>query len=82
MRDVEKRLKANGLRVISDLRNEKVGFKIREHTLQAVPYLLVVGDREVENGELAVRTQSGEDLGTMPIDAFATLLQERAKNLQ
>ena len=82
VRDVEKRLKANGLRVISDLRNEKVGFKIREHTLQAVPYLLVVGDREVENGELAVRTQSGEDLGTMPIDAFATLLQERAKNLQ
>ena len=82
VRDVEKRLKANGLRVISDLRNEKVGFKIREHTLQAVPYLLVVGDREVENGELAVRTQSGVDLGTMPIDAFATLLQERAKNLQ
>lgn len=82
VRDVEKRLKANGLRVISDLRNEKVGFKIREHTLQAVPYLLVVGDREVENGELSVRTQSGEDLGTMPIDAFATLLQERAKNLQ
>ncbi|MEC8144521.1 MAG: threonine--tRNA ligase, partial [Pseudomonadota bacterium] len=67
VRDVEKRLKAHDLRVISDLRNEKVGFKIREHTLQAVPYLLVVGDREVENGELAVRTQSGEDLGTMPI---------------
>ncbi|MEC8491474.1 MAG: threonine--tRNA ligase [Pseudomonadota bacterium] len=82
VRDVEKRLKAHDLRVISDLRNEKVGFKIREHTLQAVPYLLVVGDREVENGELAVRTQSGEDLGTMPIDAFATLLQERAENLQ
>ena len=82
VRDVEKRLKAHDLRVISDLRNEKVGFKIREHTLQAVPYLLVVGDREVENGELAVRTQSGEDLGTMSIDAFATLLQERAENLQ
>ena len=80
--DVEKRLKANGLRVISDLRNEKVGFKIREHTLQAVPYLLVVGDREVENGEVAVRTQSGEDLGTMPVDRFATLMQERANSLQ
>ena len=79
--DVEKRLKANGLRVISDLRNEKVGFKIREHTLQAVPYLLVVGDREVENGEVAVRTQSGEDLGTMPVDRFATLMQERANSL-
>ena len=82
MYDVEKRLKANGLRVISDLRNEKVGFKIREHTLQAVPYLLVVGDREVENGEVAVRTQSGEDLGTMPVDRFATLMQERANSLQ
>ena len=82
MCDVEKRLKANGLRVISDLRNEKVGFKIREHTLQAVPYLLVVGDREVENGEVAVRTQSGEDLGTMPVDGFATLMQERANSLQ
>ena len=77
-----KRLKANGLRVISDLRNEKVGFKIREHTLQAIPYLLVVGDREVENGELAVRTQSGEDLGTMAIDDFASLVQERVRTLQ
>lgn len=82
VRDVEKRLKASGLRVISDLRNEKVGFKIREHTLQAVPYLLVVGDREVENGELAVRTQRGEDLGTMAIDDFASLVQERVRTLQ
>ena len=80
--EVEKRLKAKGLRVITDLRNEKIGFKIREHTIQAIPYLLVVGDREVENGELAVRTQSGEDLGTMAIDDFATLLQERTINLQ
>ena len=53
------------------LRNEKVGFKIREHTLQAVPYLLVVGDREMANGEVAVRTRSGEDLGVMSIEAFA-----------
>ena len=82
VRDVEKRLKASGLRVISDLRNEKVGFKIREHTLQAIPYLLVVGDREVENGELAVRTQRGEDLGTMAIDDFASLVQERVRTLQ
>jgi threonyl-tRNA synthetase len=79
---VEKRLKTNGLRVISDLRNEKVGFKIREHTLQAIPYLLVVGDREVENGELAVRTQSGEDLGTMAVDDFASLVKERTRNLK
>mgnify|MGYP001249634516 CR=1 FL=1 len=80
--EVERKLKANGLKVISDLRNEKVGFKIREHTLQAIPYLLVVGDREVENGELAVRTQSGEDLGVMEIDDFARLLQERVSKLQ
>jgi threonyl-tRNA synthetase len=70
VRDVEQRLKDQGIRVISDLRNEKVGFKIREHTLQRVPYLLVAGDREMENGELAVRTRSGDDLGVMSVDAF------------
>ena len=73
--EVEQRLKGAGVRVISDLRNEKVGFKIREHTLQAVPYLLVVGDREMANGEVAVRTQSGEDLGVMSIDDFAAHVQ-------
>ena len=67
-RDVEKRLKARGVRVISDFRNEKVGFKIREHTLQAVPFLLVVGDREVENDEVAVRTQGGDDQGSKTIE--------------
>jgi threonyl-tRNA synthetase len=70
VRDVEHRLKDQGLRVISDLRNEKVGFKIREHTLQRVPYLLVAGDREMENGEVAVRTRSGDDLGVMSVDGF------------
>ncbi|MEM8564763.1 MAG: threonine--tRNA ligase [Pseudomonadota bacterium] len=76
--EVTQRLQAGGLRVISDLRNEKVGFKIREHSLQAVPYLLVVGDREMANGEVAVRTQSGEDLGTMSIDDFlAHMLLEK-----
>ena len=69
--EVTSALKAGGVRVLSDLRNEKVGFKIREHTLQAVPYLLVVGDREMANGEVAVRTRSGEDLGVMSIEAFA-----------
>ena len=72
-RDVEKRLKARGVRVISDFRNEKVGFKIREHTLQAVPFLLIVGDREVENDEVAVRTQGGEDLGSMKIEETVKL---------
>jgi threonyl-tRNA synthetase len=52
--NVENRLKKSGIRVVSDLRNEKIGFKIREHTLQRIPYLLVVGDREVENDSVAV----------------------------
>jgi len=72
----ESDLKKKGLRVIADLRNEKVGFKIREHTLQRIPYLLVVGDREMENGELAVRTQSGEDLGVMSVDDFIAHTQQ------
>ena len=72
-RDVEKRLKARGVRVISDFRNEKVGFKIREHTMQAVPFLLIVGDREVENNEVAVRTQGGEDLGSMKVEETVKL---------
>ena len=75
-RDVEKRLKARGVRVISDFRNEKVGFKIREHTLQAVPFLLIVGDREVENDEVAVRTQGGEDLGSMTIEETVKLFAQ------
>ena len=75
-RDVEKRLKARGVRVISDFRNEKVGFKIREHTMQAVPFLLIVGDREVENNEVAVRTQSGEDLGSMKIEETVKLFAQ------
>jgi threonyl-tRNA synthetase len=65
---VEKRLKKSGIRVVSDLRNEKIGFKIREHTLQRLPYMLVVGDREVENDSVAVRTREGEDLGVMTVD--------------
>ncbi|MEM9744428.1 MAG: threonine--tRNA ligase [Pseudomonadota bacterium] len=80
--DVTGRLKASGVRVVSDLRNEKVGFKIREHTIQAVPYLLVVGDREMANGEVAVRTRGGEDLGTMPVDAFACRVREEVAALK
>ncbi len=68
---IEEFLKKQGLRVKSDLRNEKIGFKIREHTLQRVPYLLVVGDREVANQTVAVRTRSGEDLGSLPWEAVA-----------
>jgi len=75
--EVEKTLKQQGLRVISDLRNEKIGFKIREHTLQRIPYLLVVGDRELERGEVAVRSRSGEDLGAMSIDDFAQMARQQ-----
>ena len=72
---VEKALAAQGLRVKSDLRNEKIGYKIRHHTLQRVPYLVVIGDKEVENQQVAVRTRSGEDLGAMGVDAFIARLQ-------
>ncbi|MEH6643268.1 threonine--tRNA ligase [Vreelandella glaciei] len=68
--DLESRLQKSDLRVKADLRNEKIGFKIREHTLQKVPYLLVVGDKEVEADSVAVRTRSGENLGTMTVDEF------------
>ena len=79
VQNVENRLKKSGIRVSTDLRNEKIGFKIREHTLQRTPYLLVVGDREVENDSVAVRTRSGEDLGTMTVDELtAKILQENA----
>ncbi len=68
---VTEMLKKQGFRALSDLRNEKVGFKIREHTLQRVPYLLVVGDKEVAANLVSVRTRSGKDLGTMSLEAFA-----------
>ncbi|MBS7456656.1 threonine--tRNA ligase [Coralloluteibacterium stylophorae] len=70
-----KSLANQGFRVEADLRNEKIGYKIRAHTLQRVPYLLVIGDRERENGTVAVRTRAGEDLGSMPIDAFSARLR-------
>jgi threonyl-tRNA synthetase len=68
---VEETLKNQGVRVKSDLRNEKIGFKIREHTLQRIPYLLVVGDREAESNTVAVRTRSGKDLGSMSLQALS-----------
>ncbi len=67
---VENTLCGEGFRAKSDLRNEKIGFKIREHTLQRIPYLLVVGDKEVENNTVAVRTRSGKDLGSMALSPF------------
>ena len=74
------KLEALGFRVESDLRNEKIGKKIREATLEKVPYMLVMGDRDVENGTVSVRTRGGEDLGAMPLDAFAAMLKEEVDN--
>ncbi len=71
----EQTLKKQGLRVNADLRNEKISFKIREHTMQRVPYMLVVGDREAENNTVAVRARSGEDLGVMPLQQFIDLIR-------
>ncbi len=67
---VEEMLLKQGIRVKTDLRNEKIGFKIREHTIQRVPYLLVIGDREVESNSVAVRTRSGGDLGSQTIETL------------
>ncbi|MBI5462423.1 MAG: threonine--tRNA ligase [Gammaproteobacteria bacterium] len=70
----EEALQNQGIRAKSDLRNEKIGFKIREHTIQRVPYLLVVGDREAETGTVAVRTRGGKDLGVMTVETFSERL--------
>jgi len=72
--EVVAELKKQGFRALPDLRNEKIGFKIREHTLQKVPYQLVIGDREMNNRTVAVRTRGGEDLGAMSVEAFAERL--------
>ncbi|WP_456412196.1 threonine--tRNA ligase [Thiolapillus sp.] len=77
--NVAEKLKKQGIRVQMDLRNEKIGFKIREHTLQRVPYLLVIGDREMENNAVAVRKRGGEDLGAMPVEDFVSRLQDDLK---
>ena len=77
--DVAAMLTQKSFRVESDRRNEKVGFKIREHTLQKIPYLLIVGDREKETETVAVRVRNGTDLGTMPIEKFSDILQSEVE---
>ena len=74
VRKIERFLQNQGIRAKSDLRNEKIGFKIREHTIQRVPYLLVVGDREAESLSVAVRTRGGKDLGVMSVETFSERL--------
>ncbi|HGY5532877.1 MAG TPA: threonine--tRNA ligase [Prochlorococcus sp.] len=68
-------LSAQGYRVEVDLRSEKVGFKVREHTLQRVPFLLIIGDKEQESGEVSVRTRAGKDFGSMPLESFISMLK-------
>jgi threonyl-tRNA synthetase len=80
VREVAKALRDKGFRAEFDLRNEKIGFKIREHTLQRVPYLLVVGDREVETRLVAVRNRKGDDLGLMSVDDLIATLSEEVVN--
>lgn len=77
VKEITKRLKEKGIRVKSDLRNEKIGFKIREHTLRRIPYMLICGDKEVESGKIAVRTREGKDLGSIEVnDVIESLQQE------
>ena len=76
--EVAKSLQNKGFRVICDLRNEKIGFKIRGHSMQRVPYILVVGDKEKESRTVAVRTRDGKDLGSLPIDQVLAMFSEDA----
>jgi len=77
--EVTKSLQNNGFRVICDLRNEKIGFKIRGHSMQRVPYILVVGDKEKESRTVSVRTRDGEDLGSMALDQVNSLFTESSE---
>lgn len=80
--EIETFLKSKGIRAVTDLRNEKIGFKIREHTLSRVPYLIVVGDKEVDQQTLSIRTREGTDLGSMSISEFANKLTEECHRKQ
>lgn len=72
--DVVSKLNTKGYRAISDLRNEKIGFKIRERTLERIPFMLILGDKEVESGTVNVRTRAGDNLGSMNLDDFIKIL--------
>lgn len=76
VQEVAQKLQKCGIRAKADLRNEKIGFKIREHTLKRVPYMLVCGDQEMEAGEIAVRTRKGKDLGKFKVDDFISYIQD------
>ncbi|WP_367606469.1 threonine--tRNA ligase [Legionella sp. W05-934-2] len=80
--EIADQMKKCGIRVKTDLRNEKIGYKIREHTLQKIPYQLIIGDKEVENQQVSVRTRAGQDLGGMPLDKFIQLVKEAVESKQ
>ncbi|MFA0410630.1 threonine--tRNA ligase, partial [Vibrio splendidus] len=80
VQEIAKKLQKSGFRVKADLRNEKIGFKIREHTLKRVPFMLVCGDQEMEAGEIAVRTRKGKDLGKFKVDDFISYIQAEVSN--
>ena len=79
-KEVAAKLEAMGVRVETDLRNEKIGYKIREAQMQKIPYMLVVGDREAEAGAVAVRTRAGVDMGAMPFEDFAAKIGQEIKD--
>ena len=70
-------MESAGLRVSTDLRSEKIGYKIREAQLQKIPYMLVIGDKEVESGEVAVRSRANGDLGSMSVEGFLAMIKEK-----
>ncbi|MEC7269492.1 MAG: threonine--tRNA ligase [Pseudomonadota bacterium] len=79
-REIQEKLKSRGFRVKLDLRNEKITYKIRDHSMQRVPYQLVVGDKEEETNTVSVRARKGEDLGSMKIEDFSNMLNEKIKS--
>jgi threonyl-tRNA synthetase len=81
-REVQNALKEAGYRAVSDLRNEKINYKIREHSLQKLPYQLILGDKEMQARHVAVRTRTGEDLGAMPLEGFISRLRDEAERRQ
>ena len=74
--EITAKLEAAGVRVETDLRNEKIGYKIREAQMQKIPYMLVIGDKEAEAGTVAVRTRAGEDMGAIAFDEFLAMVRE------
>ncbi|GAL19023.1 threonyl-tRNA synthetase [Vibrio maritimus] len=80
VQEVTQKLQKSGIRAKADLRNEKIGFKIREHTLKRIPYMLVCGDQEMEAGEIAVRTRKGKDLGKFKVDDLISYIQDEVSS--